>query len=542
MKHYIHYTLILAACCMFCHTMADAQQTAFVSTQHDSTIQQTASGSMHHNSAEQQTADGIRQQAPRLHGAADNIHQHTTRQHNTADSRQQRLTNGTDFQTPEPAAGTQQQTSGTAKVWTLRDCMEYAVSNSTQIRIQHADMDDERIARRDAILNAFTPYIDAATGISSSFGRAVDPETNTYISTTSFNNAYSVSAGITLFNGFQAVNRLRITKTAVEMGISEEQRIKDNICLSTMQAYCNVVYYSRLAGILAEQVETARTSLHVAERQEELGQKGYADVVQMEAELAEMEYRHISAENSRNDALLTLKDVMFWPIGEELEIDLSIADGGAFLPDGTRDTESILANAMASLPDVFIARGAMENARLELRTARWQLAPSLSLNGGWSTSYYTYPGRSGHETEPFRTQFTNNGGEYVQLTLSIPIFDRLSRHSNIANKRNAYIRSTAEYEQKLREVEAEVMRAVQDRDGASAAYMQAERMAEVQQEAYRLNMRKLEQGLISPIEFRTATESYLTAAAERLNTLLQYNIKKAVVAYYDGIPYLEQQL
>ena len=340
MKHYIHYTLILAACCMFCHTIADARQTAFVSTQHNSTAQQTTSVNTHHDSTQQQTADGNRQP-------------------------QQRLTNGTDFQTPEPAAGTQQQTSGTAKVWTLRDCMEYAVSNSTQIRIQHADMDDERIARRDAILNAFTPYIDAATGISSSFGRAVDPETNTYISTTSFNNAYSVSAGITLFNGFQAVNRLRITKTAVEMGISEEQRIKDNICLSTMQAYCNVVYYSRLAGILAEQVETARTSLHVAERQEELGQKGYADVVQMEAELAEMEYRHISAENSRNDALLTLKDVMFWPIGEELEIDLSIADGGAFLPDGTRDTESILANAMASLPDVFIARGAMENARLE---------------------------------------------------------------------------------------------------------------------------------------------------------------------------------
>ena len=461
MKHYIHYTLILAACCMFCHTIADAQQTAFVSTQHNSTAQQTTSVNTHHDSTQQQTADGNRQP-------------------------QQRLTTGTGLQTPEPAAGTQQQTSGTAKVWTLRDCMEYAVSNSTQIRIQHADMDDERIARRDAILNAFTPYIDAATGISSSFGRAVDPETNTYISTTSFNNAYSVSAGITLFNGFQAVNRLRITKTAVEMGISEEQRIKDNICLSTMQAYCNVVYYSRLAGILAEQVETARTSLHVA--------------------------------------------------------DLSIADGGAFLPDGTRDTESILANAMASLPDVFIARGAMENARLELRTARWQLAPSLSLNGGWSTSYYTYPGRSGHKTEPFRTQFTNNGGEYVQLTLSIPIFDRLSRHSNIANKRNAYIRSTAEYEQKLREVESEVMRAVQDRDGASAAYMQAERMAEVQQEAYRLNMRKLEQGLISPIEFRTATESYLTAAAERLNTLLQYNIKKAVVAYYDGIPYLEQEL
>lgn len=434
-----------------------------------------------------------------------------------------------------------QQSPDTARVFTLRDCMEYAVSNSTQMRIQQATMDDERIARRDAILNAFTPSVSAGTAVSSSFGRAVDPETNTYTSTTSFDNSYSVSAGITLFNGFQAVNRLKITKTAVAMGISEEQRIKDNICLSTMQAYCNVVYYTRLSDILKEQVETSRESLKTAQRQEELGQKGYADVVQMKAELAEMEYKQITAENNRKNALLTLKDVMFWPITEELRIDMSIAEQSSFLPDSYNDTDTIMENAKASLPDVMIARGTMENARLELRTARWQLAPSLSLSGGWSTSYYTYPGMKDYTPEPFRTQFTNNGGEYVQLTLSFPIFNRLAQHSAIANKRNAYRRATAEYEQKIREVEAEVMRAVQDRDGASAAYMQAERMAEVQQEAYRLNRRKLDQGLISPIEFKSATESYLSAMTEQLNTLLQYNIKKAVVAYYNGIPYLDQQ-
>lgn len=434
-----------------------------------------------------------------------------------------------------------QQSPDTAKLFTLRDCMEYAVANSARMKIQQATMDDERIARRDAVLDAFTPSVSAGTAVAASFGRALDPETNTYASSTSFDNSWSVSAGITLFNGFQAVNRLKITKTAVAMGISEEQRIKDDICLSTMQAYCNAVYYTRLAEILKEQVETAEEALKTARKQEELGQKGYADVVQMKAELAEMEYRQLAAENSRKDALLTLKDVMFWPITEELRIDLSIADGAGFLPCPDNGTDKIMENARTMLPDIMIARGSMENARLELRTARWQLAPSLSLGAGWSTSYYTYPGRQDYSPAPFRTQFTNNGGEYVQLTLSFPIFDRLSRHSAIANKRNAYKRATAEYEQKIREVEAEVLRAVQDRDGASAAFMQAERMAEVQQEAYRLNRRKLELGMISPIEFRTAAESYLNAMTERLNSLLQYNIKKAVVAYYNGIPYLEQQ-
>ena len=43
------------------------------------------------------------------------------------------------------------------QVMTLKDCMEYATSNSTKLRIQQATNDDNQVARRDAILAAFTP-------------------------------------------------------------------------------------------------------------------------------------------------------------------------------------------------------------------------------------------------------------------------------------------------------------------------------------------------------------------------------------------------
>lgn len=430
-------------------------------------------------------------------------------------------------------------------LFTLRDCMEYAVSNSTDVRIQQATNGDNQVARRDAILAAFTPSVSADAHVYSNFGRTIDPESNTYISTTSFNNAYSVSAGINLFNGFEAVNNLRITKTAKAMGLSQEQQIKDRVCLATIEAYCNVVYYSRLSRILQSQAETAEKSLELIKRQEQLGQKGYADVIQAEADLADKEYQLVTARNSLNDAMITLKDVMFWPITEPLEIDESIAEDALWqyegiLHDGTEKEETI-DKAMNTLPDLFIAKGTMENAKMELRTAKWQIAPSLSLYAGWSTSFYTYPGQAGYVTDPFWHQFRNNGGEYVQLSLSIPIFNRLSRHSNVARKKNSYTRATAEYEQKVREVEAEVSRAIQDRDGASAAFIQADRRADVQQEAYRLNTRKFEQGLISAIEFRTASDTYLNAMAERLNALLQYQIKKRVVSYYKGIHYLDQE-
>ena len=48
-------------------------------------------------------------------------------------------------------------------VLTLRDCMNYAVENSSRVKIQQAEVDDARVARRDAILNMFTPQVSAGT-------------------------------------------------------------------------------------------------------------------------------------------------------------------------------------------------------------------------------------------------------------------------------------------------------------------------------------------------------------------------------------------
>ena len=104
------------------------------------------------------------------------------------------------------------------KTLTLRECMEYAVSNSTQVRIQQSKNDDARLDRRDAILRAFTPSVDGNSYGYYRWGRSIDPETNTYVTTTSLNQGFSVSAGISLFDGFSAINNLKITRTAVAMG------------------------------------------------------------------------------------------------------------------------------------------------------------------------------------------------------------------------------------------------------------------------------------------------------------------------------------
>lgn len=416
---------------------------------------------------------------------------------------------------------------------TLHDCMEYAVSNSTKMRIQQAAIGDAQIDRRDAALALFTPQINAQTYAYYNFGRSIDPQTNTYFNTTSFHNNYGVSAGYDLFDGFKAVNNYKISKTGMLIADSQEKQVEADICLAVMEAYYNVVYYKRLCDVYEEQVAVAGQALAKAKRQEELGQKGHADVIQMEADLADRQYDLTNTWNIYQSQKMTLADLMFWPVDEELNIDTS-------MPMWQIEpvvTESVVDFALEHNPGIQIASWQELNAKRELNTAKWQTLPSVGLYAGWSTSYYTY---QGSQTAAFQDQFRNNGGEYVEVSVSIPIFNRLSRLSTISRKRHALQKATAELDQKKRDVESEVRRAIQDRDGAAAAYRQAQRKAEVQAEAYTLNIKKLEQGLISPLEFQTANNNFLKAQADEMNSLFKYLIKQAVVRYYNGVEYVNQ--
>lgn len=416
---------------------------------------------------------------------------------------------------------------------TLHDCMEYAVSNSTKMRIQQAAIGDAQIDRRDAALALFTPQISAQTYAYYNFGRSIDPQTNTYFNTTSFHNNYGVSAGYDLFDGFKAVNNYKISKTGLLIADSQEKQVEADICLAVMEAYYNVVYYKRLCDVYEEQVAVAGQALAKAKRQEELGQKGHADVIQMEADLADRQYDLTNTYNMYQDQKMTLSDLLFWPVDEELVIDTSMP---VWQVEPVA-TESVVDFALEHNPGIQIASWQELNAKRELNTAKWSLLPTVGLYAGWSTSYYTYQGST---TNPFWNQFKNNGGEYVELSLSIPIWNRLSKHSTISRKQHALDKATAELDQKRRDVESEVRRAIQDRDGAAAAYQQAQRKAEVQTEAYTLNLKKLEQGLISPLEFQTANNNYLKAQADEMNSLFKYLIKQAVVRYYNGVEYVNQ--
>lgn len=424
------------------------------------------------------------------------------------------------------------------QAWSLHDCMQYAVTHSPEIRLQQATNDDRRIDRREAALD-FIPQISASTSGTANFGRMIDPETNLYTNTTTFSNSYGLSASMDIFNGFSAVNNLRIAKTAVLLGVEEEQIKKDDICLQVIQAYYNVLYYRGMVELAREQLDESRETLEQARIQSELGLKSYADVLQIESDVAAKDFNLTQQENTLEQGILTLKTAMYYPFDEELplaEIEPSILFSP--LTSGS-DADSIVSAARGFLPAFKAEELKVRSAEYELKTARWSLVPYIYAQGGYSTGY-VYD-KSYAVNDPFWNQMNEKQGQYVGIGISIPIFNGLYKYNQIARKRNALATAEANRDIKYQQVEGEIHRAVQDMRGAAKEFVSADKKAGALDISHKANARKYEEGLMSVIELQTSSNALLEAKAERLNRGLQYLLKERVVMYYKGITYLDQE-
>ena len=421
-----------------------------------------------------------------------------------------------------------------AQTLTIDDCMRYAVEHSTTVGKQRLSADDNQANYNEAVASLF-PSLNANVGASTNFGRGIDPATNSYTNVTTFSNSYGISLQMTLFDGLRGINTMRAMKVARKKGLVDTQIAQDEVAMQTLSAYMDVVYYTEAVKIAKEQLEASRKTLEFTQRQLDLGLKSSADVAEIESQEANYDYLLITEENNLALAYIKLREVMNFPQNEELQIETNI-DLEA-IPSAISE-RALVDYALANNPRIVASRHFTEQQRINLARAKGSYFPSLYLSGGYSTSYYLdFDNKAAYD--PFGTQFCNNRGGYIQLSLSIPIFNGLSSQSSKRRAKNAYHVAQLEQETVQREVESEVSQTWQEMQGYSKQYVQGDKKVRAAQLAYDGTEKKFENGLVSALDLHTAANTLLQAKSDKLRAYLQYIIKARMVDYYNGLPLIK---
>lgn len=418
--------------------------------------------------------------------------------------------------------------SAQTKTWELDSCMAYAVEHATDVKREVVNARQRKQDYQKAVTD-FLPSVAGGVQGQYAWGRNIDPETNTYNHVTTFNNYYQLYASLNVFDGFATINAFKQAKLARAYSTTAMQKVRDDKAIDVMQKFVDAAYAEASIQIASDKLAESKRLLGKMQRLYELGEKGRPDVVQMESQVAEDEYNLTHQKHVAQQSLLTLKSAMNFPVEEELRLVTNGKQVNEFFPI---NHETVYQNFLNASPDVKSAEYEVEKARYDYKIAKGRLLPSLSLSGGISTNFYRNLSQGG-QYEGFASQFRNNRGEYLALTLSIPIYDNVAWHS-VKKARNDWQLAQVNLEETKRKLHDHIAQAVMDAEGYVKELQQMNKKVASDSLAYYMSSRKFEEGMLSTFDLHTAAQTLLESRIKQLQMQMLLVIKQRLVDYYQG--------
>lgn len=430
-----------------------------------------------------------------------------------------------------------------AQTWSMDSCISYALTHSNDLRRACIDRqqsgDDVKTSRLD-----FLPTVQGQVSGQYAWGRNIDPETNTYNTITTFNNYYTVEASIALFDGGQTINAFHRAKNARAQAETTLQKAGDDKAIAVMTKFVDAVYTQKSVVLAEEKLNDSQALLHKTRRLFELGERSRPDVVQVESQVAEDDYSLLHQKNQAHLALLALKAEMNYPTTDTLclagcEPGILPLTTGQLLAENSK----LLSNdATPHGPhNVEIAEQHAEDLKYAWKLRRADLLPRLTLGGGLQTSYYRNISQGRGTANGFGSQFRNNLGEYVYLSLSIPIFTP-SRWRSARRAKSEWQKALLDVDDARRKLNDDFAQATADCNGYRSEVAQMEKKVDADSLAYYLSRRKYEEGMLSTFDLHAASQTLLQSRIKLLQMQLLYAMKQRLVAYYEGQPLFRAEI
>ena len=408
--------------------------------------------------------------------------------------------------------------------WTFDRCIAYAIAHSNDLgraRIEQRQSSyDEKTAKLDLL-----PTVVGEVSGQYAWGRNIDPETNTYNTITTFNNYYTVEASLAVFDGGQTLNAFKRAKNAREQSATAYQKAADDKAINVMTKFVDAVYNAKSVALTEEKLADSKALLHKTQRLFEMGEKSRPDVVQMESQVKEDEYNLLHQQNQARLTLLALKSEMHYPMADTLALTVN--------PQSIEAVQDININRCIN-PTVQLAEQKAADLKYAWLIEKGNLLPKVTLGGGGQTSYYRNL-TQGSDAASFGSQFHNNMGEYVYMTLSIPIFTP-SRWRSARRAKSEWQKAVLDADDARRKLQDDIVQAETDKDGYEQEVAQMEAKVISDSLAYHLSSRKYEEGMLSTFDLHTAAQTLLESRIKLLQTQLLYGLKQRLVDYYHGKP------
>lgn len=409
--------------------------------------------------------------------------------------------------------------------WSLQECVEWAMDHNLTVRSQTSGVEQRKLEQSTA-RNAWLPSVNATASENLSFGRGLSAE-NTYVSTNTTNTSFSIGAGMNLFDGLATPARIELSRLNLEAATADLEKTRDDIRIAVTKAYVQVLYDYEIRDVAQEQIAIDSAQVVRLEALARSGKASAAEVSQQKASYAQSLVTLTQAENNLLLGTLELCQLLELPLDSRFRIVRPEVEGKSILLPSVDD---IYADAVGMRPGVRAEQLRLEGSRQQLKIARSSLYPSLSLNGGLGTNYYTMKGNN----TPFWDQLSNNFSQYVGATLNIPIFNRLATRNSIRSAQIDIERQNLQLATVKQSLYKEIQQAWNNAAAAQAKYNASLIARDAAEDAFALVQAQYENGRATITEFNESRNQLMKTRSDLVQATYEYVFQTRILQFYRG--------
>ncbi|MCK0156829.1 TolC family protein [Cellulophaga sp. F20128] len=400
-------------------------------------------------------------------------------------------------------------TTTSAKVWSLEDCIVYALENNITVKeailsTNNAEIDYSRAK------SARLPNLFGSATQSFSNGNSIDPITSSYVTNQINSTNVGINSVVTLSQGNQLNNQIKQNKLRLEQSVFLEEVEKNNIVLTILETYLQTLFSKENIAIAESNLAASEKEVSRAKARLDAGSIALSDYTEAQSQAATNNYNLIAAKNNYQQYIITLKQLLELSPLDDLEIET--IDENMDLINLELNKVAVYSKALDYLPEIQVSQLNIAVNEKELEIAKGGFLPTLSLTGSMGSGYTSI------NDNTFTDQFDVNFNQRLGLTLNIPIFNRNQTKAAVQTATINIEKAELQKQQTEKDIYKKVETAFQNAVSAQEQVIAADASKDAAEQSYKLAQKKYELGDLSTTDlvinqntFTNAQQNYLQA-------------------------------
>jgi outer membrane protein len=455
--------------------------------------------------------------------------------------------------------------------WDLRRCVEYAWEHNISVRQSDIQARIANLTYEQSKLSRY-PNASFTNSTGANFGRAVDPTTNLFVSSTLLFQQYNFNVSAQIFNFGNIKNQVLASRYSYEAAKEDVQRNKNDIGLTVATNYLQVLLAKEQARIAAAQMELSLARLTDTRKRVEAGSLPELNALELEAQFARDSSSYIAAVTTAEQNLLNLKATL--NLDAAVPFDIVVPPVNMIPVDNIADLQPdyVYQMAMQSQPQIKVNDLRIKALQYNLKAAKAALNPSISAFGGLGTNFanpnnkitgFNFLGYEptqdvvnvngtnqpvlspnvqliqgkkgfGEIWSGWGTQITDNFRQNIGVQINVPIF-------NGGNARTAYKRvqldiknTEIQKEQAAVTLKNNIYQAYVAANNALQRYNASKKTMDISERTYSLAQKRYDAGLLSTIDLITNQNNLFRARIQAVADQYDYVFRMKVLEFYKG--------